>query len=141
MLDLGVEEVAVVGEAGTFGNAVVVLAGEESGGERGPDGGTVLFSRSASRFAIDSERSENYLVLVEERLVLDLEALTVEGVVLRLLGDGGNEVVLLGDLSSLDIQMSSAAFLVSQSTEATTDLHDLSGGPFTGTPVFRHIVS
>ena len=79
--------------------------------------------------------------MVEERLVLDLEALTVEGVVLRLLGDGGNEVVLLGDLSSLDIQMSSAAFLVSQSTEATTDLHDLSGGPFTGTPVFRYIVS
>jgi len=30
LLDLGVEEVAVVGEAGTFGDAVVVLAGEES---------------------------------------------------------------------------------------------------------------
>jgi len=89
LLDLGVEEVAVVGEAGTFGDAVVVLSGQESGGERGPDGCTIL-------------------VLVEKRLVLDLETLTVESVVLRLLGNGGNEVVLLGDLSGLGSEMLSA---------------------------------
>jgi len=46
--------------------------------------------------------------LVEKRLVLDLETLTVESVVLRLLGNGGNEVVLLGDLSGLGSEMLSA---------------------------------
>lgn len=44
LLDLGVEEVTVVCEAGTFGDAVVVLAGEQTGGERGPDGCAICWS-------------------------------------------------------------------------------------------------
>ena len=73
-LDGTFEETLVGGEAAVLGNAVVVFASEETGGERRPDSGTVL-------------------VLVVEGSVLDLEALTVEGVVLRLLGDGSDEVV------------------------------------------------
>lgn len=80
-LDGASEEVLVVCEARALGNAVVVLAGEQAGGERRPDGGAIL-------------------VLVVERGVLDFKPLTVEGVVLRLLGDGGNQVVPLGDLGS-----------------------------------------
>lgn len=72
--DSALEECLVVGEAAVFGNAVVVLASKETRGKRRPDGGAVL-------------------VLVVEGSVFDLEALTVEGVVLRLLGDGSNEVV------------------------------------------------
>jgi hypothetical protein len=73
-LDRALEEALVGGETAVLGNTVVVLASEETRGERRPDSGTVL-------------------VLVVERSVLDLEALTVEGVVLGLLGDGSNEVV------------------------------------------------
>ena len=73
-LDRALEEALVGSETAVLGDAVVVLASKETGGERRPDGGAVL-------------------VLIVERSVLDLEALTVEGVVLRLLGDGGNEVV------------------------------------------------
>ena len=73
-LDRALEEALVGVETAVLGDAVVVLASEETRGERGPDGGAVL-------------------VLVVERSVLNLEALTVEGVVLRLLGDGSNEVV------------------------------------------------
>ena len=73
-LDGALEEALVGGETAVLGNAVVVLASEETRGERRPDGGAVL-------------------VLIVEGSVLDLEALTVEGVVLRLLGDGSDEVV------------------------------------------------
>jgi hypothetical protein len=73
-LDGALEEALVGSETAVLGDAVVVLASKETGGERRPDGGAVL-------------------VLIVERSVLDLEALTVEGVVLRLLGDGSNEVV------------------------------------------------
>jgi len=73
-LNRALEEALVGGETAVLGDAIVVLASEETRGERRPDGGTVL-------------------VLVVERSVLDLEALTVEGVVLRLLGDRSNEVV------------------------------------------------
>jgi hypothetical protein len=55
-------------------DTIVVFTGKKAGGERRPDRGAVL-------------------VLVVEGSVLDLEALAVEGVVLRLLGDGSNEVV------------------------------------------------
>ena len=73
-LDRALEEALVGSETAVLGDAVVVLASQKTRGERRPDGGAVL-------------------VLVVERSVLDLEALTVEGVVLRLLGDGSNEVV------------------------------------------------
>ena len=73
-LDGALEEALVGGETAVLGDTVVVLASKETRGQRRPDGGAVL-------------------VLVVERSVLDLEALTVEGVVLRLLSDGSNEVV------------------------------------------------
>lgn len=73
-LDRALEEALVGSETAVLGDAVVVLASQKTRGERRPDGGAVL-------------------VLVVERSVLNLEALTVEGVVLRLLGDGSNEVV------------------------------------------------
>jgi hypothetical protein len=73
-LDGALEEALVGSETAVLGDAVVVFASKKAGGERRPDGGAVL-------------------VLVVERSVLDLETLTVEGVVLRLLGDGSNEVV------------------------------------------------
>ena len=79
-LDRAFEEALVGGKTAVLGDAVVVLAGEETGGKRRPDGGTVL-------------------VLVVERSVFDLEALAVEGVVLRLLGDGSNEVVPVNAVS------------------------------------------
>lgn len=73
-LNGALEEALVGGEAAVFGDTIVVLASEKAGCKRGPDGGTVL-------------------VLVVERSVFDLEALAVEGVVLRLLSNGSNEVV------------------------------------------------
>jgi hypothetical protein len=73
-LDRALEEALVGGETAVLGDAVVVLAGEKTRSERRPDGGAVL-------------------VLVVEWSVLNLEALTVEGVVLRLLSDRSNEVV------------------------------------------------
>lgn len=73
-LDGALEEALVGGETAVLGNTVVVLASKKTRGKRRPDGGAVL-------------------VLVVKRGVLDLEALTVEGVVLRLLSDGSNEVV------------------------------------------------
>jgi hypothetical protein len=73
-LDGALEEALVGGETAVLGNAVVVLASKETRSKRRPDGGAVL-------------------VLVVEGSVLNLEALTVEGVVLGLLGDGSNEVV------------------------------------------------
>ena len=79
-LDRAFEEALVGGKTAVLGDAVVVLAGEETGGKRRPDGGTVL-------------------VLVVERSVFDLEALAVEGVVLRLLGDGSNKVVPVNAVS------------------------------------------
>lgn len=71
------EEVLVGREAGVGRDAVVVLAREQAAGEGRPDGGAVA-------------------ELLEEGLELDLEALTVEGVVLGLLGDRRDQVVLLG---------------------------------------------
>lgn len=82
LLDGVLEESLVVGEARILGNAVIVLASQETRGERAPDSGAVL-------------------ELLEQRLVLDFEALAVEGVVLGLLDNGGNEVVFLGNQGSL----------------------------------------
>ena len=98
-LDGALEEGLVGGEAGVLGNAVVVLAGEQAAGKRRPDGGAVA-------------------VLLEERSVLVLEALAVEGVVLGLLDDGGNQVVLLGEVDGL---------------------LDLDGAPLRGTPVVGEV--
>ena len=64
--------------------------------------------------------SGNYLVLVEKRLVLNLEALTVEGVVLRLLSDRSDEVVLLGDLSSLGSEICQLVLRCSQNLRLTS---------------------
>jgi hypothetical protein len=72
-----------------------VFSSEETRGKRGPDSGSVL-------------------VLIVQRSKFDLEALAVEGVVLRLLGNGSDQVVALGDL---------CGFL------------NLDCGPFGGTPV------
>ena len=73
-LDGAFEEALVGGETAVLGDAVVVFASEETGGKRRPDSGAVL-------------------VLVVEGSVLDLEALAVESVVLRLLSDGSDKVV------------------------------------------------
>lgn len=89
------EELLVGGEARALGDAVVVLARQQAAGERAPDGGAVV-------------------ELVEQGLELDLEALAVEGVVLGLLGDGGDQVVLLGEPGGLG---------------------DLLGAPLAGAPV------
>jgi len=83
-LDGALEEALVGSETAVLGDTVVVLAGEETRGQRRPDGGAVL-------------------VLVVERSVLDLEALTVEGVVLRLLSDRSNEVVPLCELATVQL--------------------------------------
>lgn len=89
------EELLVGGEARALGDAVVVLARQQPAGEGAPDGGAVV-------------------ELVEQGLELDLEALAVEGVVLGLLGDGGDQVVLLGEPGGLG---------------------DLLGAPLAGAPV------
>lgn len=94
-LDRVLEELLVGGEPRALGDAVVVLAGEQAAGEGAPDGGAVV-------------------ELVEQGLELDLEALAVEGVVLGLLGDGGDQVVLLGEPGGLG---------------------DLLGAPLAGAPV------
>jgi hypothetical protein len=98
LLDGVLEEGLVGGKARVFRNTVVVLAGQKTGSERRPDGGTVL-------------------VLVVQRSILDLETLSVEGIVLRLLSDGSDQVVLLGNLSGF---------------------HDLSSRPLGGTPYRQH---
>ena len=73
------EELGVVGEAAALGHAVVVLARQQARRERAPDGGAVR-------------------ELLVQRRVLDLEAVPVEAVVLRLLHDGRDQVAGLGDL-------------------------------------------
>lgn len=52
----------MIGKPRSFGNAIVVLAGEKSRSKRRPDGGSIL-------------------MLVEKGSILDLKAFTVEGVV------------------------------------------------------------
>lgn len=94
LLDGVLEEILVGGKARVFGNAIIVLASQKTGSERRPDGSTVL-------------------ELVVQRSVLNLETLSVECIVLRLLGNGCNEVVLLGNLSGF---------------------HDLSGRPLGCSP-------
>lgn len=98
-LDRVLEEVLVGGEARALGDAVVVLARQQAAGEGAPDGGAVV-------------------ELVEQGLELDLEALAVEGVVLGLLGDGGDQVVLLGEPGGLG---------------------DLLGAPLAGAPVVGQV--
>jgi hypothetical protein len=95
LLDAVLEEGLVCGVARVLGNTVVVLAGQETRGQRRPDGSTVL-------------------ELVVQRSVLNLEALAVEGIVLRLLDYRSNEIVLLSNLGGL---------------------HDLNSGPLRGSPV------
>lgn len=82
LLDGLAEELLVGGQAGALGDAVVVLSGQETRCQGRPDGGAVA-------------------ELLVEGSVLDLEALAVEGVVLGLLDNRGDEVVSLGDLSGL----------------------------------------
>lgn len=84
-----------VGEAGVFGNALVVFAGEDTSGEGGKGG-----SAEAD--------------LGIEAGVFDLEAVSFEDVVLRLLHGGRREVVLAGD---------------------GVGFHDLLGRPFGGAPI------
>lgn len=98
-LDRVLEELLVGREPRALGDAVVVLARQQAAGEGAPDGGAVV-------------------ELVEQRLELDLEPLAVEGVVLRLLGDGGDQVVLLGKPGGLG---------------------DLLGAPLAGAPVVRQV--
>ena len=79
---LGQPAVAGQGAAGVVGNAVAVLAGEQPRGQRAPRRGAVA-------------------ELVEQVGVLDLDALPLEQVVLRLLGDRLVQVMPLGDLDRL----------------------------------------
>lgn len=69
----------MVRKARVLGDALVVLAGQEARSKGAPDGGSVL-------------------ILLVQRFILALESLTVEGIVLRLLSNRGDEVVLLGDV-------------------------------------------
>lgn len=94
-LDGTLEEALVVAEARVLWDAVVILASEKTRGEWRPDGRAIL-------------------ELLIERRVLNLEALTVERVVLRLLSDWRDQVVLLSNLRRL---------------------HDLYGTPFRSAPV------
>ena len=89
----------MVVEAGPFGDAVVVFAREQAARERGPDRGAVF-------------------ELVEKGRVFDLEAVAVEGVVLGLFGDGGDEVVFFRNLRRF---------------------HDLHGGPLASAPVVGQV--
>ena len=95
LFDFAAEQVAVVVKAGTFWNAVVVFSRQKPTRQGRPN-----------RRAVAE--------LVEQRRVFDLEALAVEGVVLRLLGDWGDEVVSFCYLRGF---------------------HDLHGGPFARAPV------
>ena len=95
LFDFAAEQVAVVVQAGTFRDAVVVFPRQEPARQRRPD-----------RRAVAE--------LVEQRRVFDLESLAVECVVLRLFGDGGDEVVFFGNLRGF---------------------HDLHGRPFARAPV------
>ena len=99
LLDGALEEALVVRKTRVLWDAVVVFASEQARSKWGPDRGAVL-------------------ELIEQRRVLNLEALAVEGVVLRLLGNGRNEVVLLGDLGRL---------------------HNLDGGPLGRAPVVGEV--
>jgi hypothetical protein len=82
LLDRVLEEVLVGREAAVVGDPVVVLARQETRCQGRPDGGAVL-------------------ELLVQRRVLLLEALAVEGIVLRLLDNGRNQVVLLGNVVGL----------------------------------------
>ena len=95
LFDFAAEHVAVVVQAGAFRDAVVVFPRQKPARQRRPD-----------RRAVAE--------LVEQRRVFDLEARAVEGVVLRLFGDWGDEVVFFCDLRGF---------------------HDLHGGPFARAPV------
>ena len=95
LFDFAAEKVAMVVQAGPFRDAVVVFPRQKPARKRRPD-----------RRAVAE--------LVEQRRVFDLEALAVEGVVLRLFGDGGDEVVFFRDLRGF---------------------HNLHGGPFARAPV------
>ena len=85
----------MVGESRALWNALVVFPCQQTRSQWRPDGCTVL-------------------ELLIQRGVLDFKALTVEGVVLWLVGDWSDEVVLLCDLSGF---------------------HDLNGAPLAGSPV------
>ena len=95
LFDFAAEQVAVVVQAGPFRDAVVVFPCQEPTRQWRPD-----------RRAVAE--------LVEQRRVFNLEALAVEGVVLRLFGNWGDEVVSFRDLRRF---------------------HDLHGGPFARAPV------
>jgi len=82
LFDGALEEFGVCGEPRVFWDALVVLACQDARVERAPDG-------------------RAHLVVLEERGILLLEPLTVEGVVLRLLHHGRNQVVLFGNVVCL----------------------------------------
>ena len=115
-LDGALEEALVGGETAVLGDAVVVLASKKTRGERRPDGGAVL-------------------VLVVERSVLDLEALTVEGVVLGLLSDGSNEVVPMYVSRPSELYGKRQDSLLSD----LGGLRDLNSRPLGSSPVVRKV--
>jgi hypothetical protein len=115
-LDGALEEALVGSETAVLGDAVVVLAGEETRSERRPDGGAVL-------------------VLVVERSVLDLKALTVESVVLRLLSDGSNEVIPAHVSGLVDRTWLHGNSLLGD----LCGLHDLDSRPLGSSPVVRKV--
>ena len=93
--DFAAEQVAVVVQAGPFRDAVVVFPRQKPARQGRP------YRRAVAE-------------LVEQRRVFDLEAFAVEGIILRLFGDGGDEVVFFRNLRGF---------------------HDLHGGPFARAPV------
>jgi hypothetical protein len=115
-LDGALKEVLVGGETAVLGNAFVVLAGEEATGERRPDGGAIL-------------------VLVKKWFIFYLESLAVEGVVLRLLGDGRNEIVPT-EVSDLSIRN---RVQVNSLLGDLSSLHDLDSRPLGSPPVVGHV--
>jgi hypothetical protein len=82
LLGLVTEEVLVRGETRVLWDAFVILSCEDAGCKRAPDCGSVL-------------------ELLIQGCVFALEPLAVEGIVLWLLCNRGNEVVLFGDLVGL----------------------------------------
>ena len=99
LFDFAAEQVAVVVQAGPFRDAVIVFPRQKPARQGRP------YRRAVAE-------------LVEQRRVFDLEAFAVEGVVLRLFGDGGDEVVFFRNLRGF---------------------HDLHGGPFARAPVICQV--
>ena len=91
------KEFLVGGIATVVWNTIVILAGEQTGGKRRPD--LYIKSGKSSEEKVMTDGSAETIFLVE-RLIFNLEALTVEGVVLALFSARTDQVQLVGDSPS-----------------------------------------